>query len=369
MKNKRIELPFHYDIVGSFLRSEEIKIARKQYEQRKIDSLRLREIEDIEIEKLVKKQKEIGLRTVTDGEFRRAWWHLDFFKGIEGIEKVSLNNGISFRSEKTRAETVEIIEKLHYEAHPMLEDFKYLKSISGESIPKFTIPSPALLHFVVSNNENKVYSSNEELYDDIIKVYRKVLKDFYDAGLRYLQLDDTSWGTLCSERHRQHFKARGIDPDGLTQDYRTLINESIKECAEDMLIAMHVCRGNLKSAWFAAGGYEPVAKELFGRVKVDGFFLEYDDERSGDFKPLRFIDNKFVALGLVTTKHGGLENKKSIQAKINEAAKFVDMKVLALSPQCGFASTEEGNIITEEEQWDKIKFVIDTAKEVWNGLL
>ncbi|MDT8716814.1 5-methyltetrahydropteroyltriglutamate--homocysteine S-methyltransferase [Clostridium sp. 19966] len=369
MEKKIKKLPFHYDIVGSFLRTEEIKAARFEYENKNITASRLRQIEDIEIMKLVEKQKQIGLKAVTDGEFRRSWWHLDFFKGIKGVEKISLNQGINFKSPKTKAETVRIKDKIYYEIHPMLEDFKYLKSIAGECIPKFTIPAPSLFHFVISNNENKAYRDNEELFSDIVKVYSEALKDFYAAGCRYIQLDDTTWGTLCSERHRQHFKSKGIDPDTLAKEYSSLINESIKECPEDMLIAMHVCRGNLRSAWFASGGYEPVAKELFGKVNVDGFFLEYDDERSGDFAPLRFIKNQFVALGLITTKHGGLESKEHIKAKISEAARYVDIKNLCLSPQCGFASTEEGNLITEEEQWDKVKLVIDTANEVWNDLL
>lgn len=357
--------PFRYDIVGSFLRTDEIKTARLQFQKGEIDIEKLTDIENIEIKKLVHKEKEMGLKAVTDGEFRRTWWHLDFFLGIKGTEKINLNQGKDLNGSKIKAESFRIIDKIKFEDHPMIEHFKYLKSIAVDCIPKFTIPSPALFHFVQNHNGNHVYETNEELLEDIIEVYRSAVKAFYDAGCRYLQFDDTAWGSLCSERHREHLKDKGMNPDELARDYVRLINESIADIPKDMIITLHICRGNFHSSWFAAGGYEPIAEILFPNCKVDGFFLEYDNERSGDFTPLRFIENQFVVLGLVTTKHGGLESKERLKARVAEACKYIDINQLSLSPQCGFASTEEGNILTEEEQWEKIKLVVDTAKEIW----
>lgn len=362
---KREAPPFRYDIVGSFLRTDEIRTARIQLEKGEITFDQLTAIENIEIKMLVQKEKNIGLKAVTDGEFRRSWWHLDFFLGIKGTEKIILNQGKNLNGSRIKAETFRVIDKIKFGNHPMVEHFKYLKSITEDCIPKFTIPSPALFHFVESHNGNNVYKTNEELLTDIVEVYKSAVKAFYEAGCRYLQLDDTAWGSLCSERHREHLKSKGIDPNELARDYVRLINESIADRPEDMVITLHICRGNFHSSWFASGGYQPIAEILFPNCKVDGFFLEYDNERSGDFTPLRFIKNQFVVLGLVTTKHGGLENKEQLKARIAEASRYVDINQLCLSPQCGFASTEEGNILTEEEQWEKVKLVIETAKEIW----
>ena len=362
---KRDIPPYRYDIVGSFLRPEEIRLARRQYEKKEISKKELREVEDIQIEKLVKKQQHIGLKAVTDGEFRRGWWHLDFFLGIRGTEKIKINQGSNSYNKLMKAETFRVIDKIKFEDHPMIEDFKYLKGISKECIPKFSIPSPALFHFVESYNSNRFYKDNEKFLCDIVDVYKNAIKAFYDAGCRYLQLDDTTWGTLCSEIHRKRYINLGMDPDKIAKDYVELINQSISHCPKDMTIALHICRGNFHSMWFAAGGYEPVARELFSNARVDAFFLEYDTERSGDFSPLRFIKNQIVVLGLVTTKHGGLESKEELKVRVFEACKYVDIDKLCLSPQCGFASTEEGNILTEEEQWNKIKLVKEIAQEVW----
>lgn len=359
---KRNKPPFSYDIVGSFLRTDEIKKARNQYKEGSITKEKLKSIEDTEIKKLVKKEKSIGLRAVTDGEFRRSWWHLDFFLGIEGTQKINLNN---FKMQGIKAESFKIVDKIEFKGHKMIEDFKYLKSITKDCVPKFTIPSPALFHFVQSHNENDVYTNETDLFKDIINVYRDAIKAFYNAGCRYLQLDDTSFGTLCSISHREHLKTLGKDPDIIVKNYVKLINETIYKKPDDMTIVLHICRGNLHSSWFASGGYESIANELFSKCNVDGFFLEYDDERSGDFEPLRFINNQFVVLGLITTKHGGLEDKDQLKRKIFEASKYVNINNLCLSPQCGFASTEEGNILTEDEQWDKLKLMIEVANEIW----
>lgn len=363
--SKRNAPPYRYDIVGSFLRTDEIKAARKQLEQGEITANQLCELENNEIAKLVQTQKEMGLQAVTDGEFRRSWWHLDFFLGIQGTQKISLNPGTGSKEGTRRAESFKITGKIAFQHHPMVGQFLELQNIAGDTPAKMTIPSPALFHFVQDYHGNEIYPEQEMLYRDIIAVYQEAIQVFYDAGCRYLQLDDTTWGTLSSGKHRAHLRSRGIDPQQLAKDYVRLINESIAARPEDMTIALHVCRGNLRSTWFAAGGYEPIAEQLFGHAEVDAFFLEYDNERSGDFEPLRFIRNQMVVLGLVTTKHGGLESKEQLKLRIAEAARYVNIDQLCLSPQCGFASTEEGNILTEEEQWDKLRLVIETANEVW----
>lgn len=357
--------PFRYDIVGSFLRTDPIKAARSQHELGVITDEQLYEIENTEIAKLLDQEKALGLKAVTDGEFRRSWWHLDFFLGIKGTQKISLNQGSAAKETAQKAESFVIVDTIAFEDHPMVREFVDLKRLAGDTLAKMTIPSPALFHFVQDHNGNGIYPDRETLYRDIIGVYQTAIKAFYDAGCRYLQLDDTTWGTLSSGRHRAYLRSRGVDPDQLAKDYVRLINESITGRPKDMTIALHVCRGNYRSTWFAAGGYEPVAEELFSNAEVDAFFLEYDNERSGGFEPLRFIRDQFVVLGLVTTKHGGLENKEQLKARIAEAAEYVTIEKLCLSPQCGFASTEEGNILTEEEQWDKLRLIKEVADEVW----
>ncbi|MDP4098758.1 5-methyltetrahydropteroyltriglutamate--homocysteine S-methyltransferase [Paenibacillus sp. P96] len=365
MGTKRNTAPFRYDIVGSFLRPESIKEARRRLEAGEMTQQQLLDVENEEIARLVGREQELGLRAITDGEFRRSWWHLDFFLGIKGTRKISLNRGNGRVEAGTRAESFQIVDKIAYDQHPMVEHFKQLHALAGASVAKMCIPSPSLFHFVQYYNGNEVYADQEELYRDIVNVYRSVIQAFYEAGCRYLQLDDTAWGTLCSERHREHLQSLGMDPDRLAADYVRLINESIMDKPQDMTIALHVCRGNYQSTWFASGGYEAIAEQLFSNAKVDAFFLEYDNERSGDFRPLRHIRDQFVVLGLVTTKHGGLESKEQLKARIAEAAQYVHIDQLCLSPQCGFASTEEGNLLSEEEQWDKIRLVIETANEIW----
>lgn len=359
--------PFRYDIVGSFLRPIELKHARRLFEEGQLSEAQLTEVEDEHISALIKKQKEMGLLAVTDGEFRRSWWHLDFFWGIGGTQKVEMKQTVSVAGMQTKPQSFEIVDKLSYKTHPMVAHFKQLCQLAGNYPVKFAIPSPSLFHFVSLQHNNKVYDNAEQFKADIVAVYQAAIQDFYDAGCRYLQLDDTAWGNLCSSRHRIHLKAQGYDPDQLVKDYVQMLNESIANRPDDMVITLHVCRGNLHSTWFASGGYEAVAEQLFGQVNVDGFFLEYDNERSGGFEPLKYIKHQQVVLGLVTTKHGGLESKEMLKARIAEAAKYVDINQLCISPQCGFASSEEGNILTEEEQWDKIKLVVETAKEVWGG--
>ncbi|QDH23127.1 5-methyltetrahydropteroyltriglutamate--homocysteine S-methyltransferase [Saccharibacillus brassicae] len=361
----RTSPPFRCDLVGSFLRPPELLEARRLHREGQLTDEGLYELETAEIAKLVERQREIGLRVVTDGEFRRSWWHLDFFLGVEGTEKIDLNAAAGRIDAKQRAETFRISERISFGRHPMLRHFESLRLQAGDAVPKMTIPAPSLFHFVQRYNGGGAYDNDEDLFADIVRVYRDAIRAFYDAGCRYLQLDDTAWGTLCSLLHRTQLRSQGTDPDTLAAQYVKLINDSIAERPADMTIALHVCRGNFHSTWFASGGYEPVAEALFGGCRVDAFFLEYDNERAGGFEPLRFIREQFVVLGLVTTKHGGLESKDVLKAQIAEAAAFVPLGQLCLSTQCGFASTEEGNLLTEEEQWDKLRLVAETAAEVW----
>lgn len=362
--------PFRADHVGSFLRPESIKKARKQLQDKEITPDDLRKVEDEAIRKLVEKQKQCGLKAVTDGEFRRSWWHLDFFAGLEGIQKAATSKGFIFHGVHTKAESVELAGPVGFSNHPMLRDFAFLKSCAGEHTAKMTIPSPAMLHFVLAiRNEQftlpNFYGSENALLEDIANAYKDALKAFYDAGCRYIQLDDTSWGALCSAEQREALVKRGIDPAALAAKYVDLVNTAISDRPSDMTVTMHICRGNFRSTWFSSGGYEPVAQELFGRARLDGFFLEYDSERAGDFTPLRHMRDQQVVLGLVSSKTGTLEERGAIRARIDEAAQTVPLEQLCLSPQCGFSSTEEGNTLTEEEQWNKIRLVVEVAESVW----
>jgi len=362
--------PFRADHVGSFLRPESVKKARKQLQDNEISPENLRMVEDEAIRQLVEKQKQCGLKAVTDGEFRRSWWHLDFFAGLQGIQKTTTNKGFVFHGVHTKAESVELAGPVGFSNHPMLRDFAFLKSCAGEHTAKMTIPSPAMLHFVLAvRNEQFTlpgfYGSESALLEDIANAYKDALKAFYDAGCRYLQLDDTSWGALCSAEQRAALTKRGIDPAALAAKYVNLVNAAIAGRPADMAVTMHICRGNFRSTWFSSGGYEPVAQELFGKARLDGFFLEYDSERAGDFTPLRHMRDQQVVLGLVSSKTGTLEDRDAIKARIAEAAQIVPLNQLCLSPQCGFSSTEEGNTLTEEEQWNKIRLVVEVAKSIW----
>lgn len=364
--------PYKYDIVGSFLRDKEIKQAREEFSLGKITLQQLEEVENKSIENLVNEEKAVGLKAVTDGEFRRAFWHLDFLWDLKGVEKVAVEHfSIAFKGHQPKSQTLEIVDKIDFpEDHPFLKHFKFMQRVSGETEVKQCIPSPSMLHLICCIREENYqpierYQDNDVLLKDIAYAYQKAIKAFYQAGCRYLQLDDTSWGEFCSKEKREAYKARGIDVDELAKKYVDMINLALEAKPDDMVITMHICRGNFRSTWFTSGGYEPVAKILFGNCHVDGFFLEYDSERAGGFEPLRYIQNQKVVLGLVTSKDAKLENKDEIIKRIHEAEKYVPLNQLALSPQCGFASTEEGNLLTKEEQWNKVKLVKEIAEEVW----
>jgi 5-methyltetrahydropteroyltriglutamate--homocysteine methyltransferase len=366
----RTKPPFRADHVGSFLRPARLKDARAQHEKGDISADALRKIEDEEIAKVVRKQEDVGLKLATDGEFRRSFWHFDFLGLLTGAETYE-TEGIQFAGVKTRGVSVRVNGKLDFPSdHPMLAHFKYLKSVT-KVVPKMTIPSPSVLHFRGGRKaiSKDVYPDMDGFFDDLGKTYRKAVKDFYAAGCRYLQFDDTIWAYLCSPEEMEKAKARGDNVDGLQDTYARVINYALAEKPADMVITTHVCRGNFRSTWISSGGYEPVAETLLAKVNYDGYFLEYDSERAGGFEPLRFLPkgNKVVVVGVVTSKSGTLEKKDDVKRRLDEAAKFVPLEQLAVSPQCGFASTEEGNILAEEEQWAKLRLCVDVAKDVWGG--
>ena len=360
--------PFRADVVGSLLRTAPLKEARAKRERGAIGAAGLTEVENREIEKIIKKQQEVGLKVATDGEFRRSWWHFDFFGMLDGVELYELDHGIQFHGVQTKAQSVRIKGKLGFSNHPMLEHFKFLKAHT-RVLPKMTIPSPAVLHFRLEPDavNKKVYADRSAIFDDLANTYRQAVRAFYDAGCRYLQFDDTVWAYLCSPAELQKARDRGLDADRLAHDYAGVINKVLESKPIDMTITTHVCRGNFRSTWISEGGYEPVAEILLAKLNYDGYFLEYDTARAGGFEPLRFLPkgNKMVVLGLVTSKSGALENKDEVKRRIAEATKYAALDQLCLSPQCGFASTEEGNVLAEDEQWAKLKMIVELADEVW----
>ncbi|WP_336749717.1 cobalamin-independent methionine synthase II family protein [Pantoea vagans] len=363
--------PFRAEIVGSFLRPNTIKNVRIQKVAGEINTQQLRQIENAEIKRVVALQRENGLSVVTDGEFRRAWWHLDFFAALQGAEYYELDQGVQFNGIKTKAEGVRVVGKLAFKEHPMLDDFRFLKSVAGDTTAKMTIPSPSVLHFRGGRAaiDMQVYPDLNEYFADLVTTWRDAIKAFYDAGCRYLQLDDTVWAYLCSDDQKRQLREKGEDPDTLALTYAATLNAIVADKPDDLVIGLHVCRGNFRSTWIAEGGYEPVAEILFGTVNVDVFFLEYDNARSGGFEPLRFIKpgKQRVVLGLVTTKSGDIEDREQIKERIKEASEFIDLNQLSISPQCGFASTEEGNSITDEQQWQKIRLVTEIAQDIWDN--
>lgn len=367
---KREIPPFRYDIVGSFLRPLALKEARAKFANGEITREDLREVENEEIIKLIEKQKEVGLKAVTDGEFRRKWWHLDFLSYLDGITVYDFETQ-SFGGNMIKAQGTYVSAPLRFnENHPFLEDFKFTKQAAGDVLAKQTIPGPNMIFLdsmvlAKQYKENPVYADHEKFKEDLAKVYQDAIQAFYDAGCRYLQLDDTSWGALFSERFRGIIEANGFDPDKLIGEFGDVTEMALAKRPKDMAITFHMCKGNFRSAWLYEGSYDRIAKRLLAIKEIDGFFLEFDDDRSGGFEPLANIGKQMVVLGLVTSKNGTLENKEDVIARIHEASAFVPLNQLCLSPQCGFASTEEGNILEEEDQWKKLKLVKEIAEEVW----
>jgi 5-methyltetrahydropteroyltriglutamate--homocysteine methyltransferase len=365
---KRTKPPFRADHVGSFLRPAALKEARAEREKGAITAAELKAVEDREIEKIIKQQEDIGLQLATDGEFRRSWWHFDFLGMLDGVEVYEAEQGIQFRGVQTKAQTLRIVGKVGFSNHPMLEHFKFLKA-HCKVTPKMTIPAPPVLHFRLAKDgiKKEVYRDLDGFFHDLGEAYKQAVKAFYDAGCRYLQFDDTVWAYLCSQEELRKARERMPNVDQLQGIYARVINTALAAKPADMTITTHVCRGNFRSTWISEGGYEPVAETLLGKVNYDGYFLEYDTERAGGFEPLRFLPkgDKIVVLGLVTSKSGTLEKKDDVKRRIDEAAKFASLEQFCLSPQCGFASTEEGNILAEEEQWAKLRMIIELAGEVW----
>ena len=362
--------PFRADHVGSLLRPAGLKEARARRERGEIDAAELKALEDAAIERIIAKQAELGLRSATDGEFRRAMWHFDFLERLDGVESFHSDHGIAFKGGiETKATGLRVTGKIGFSGHPMLDHFRFLRDHT-RATAKMTIPSPSVLHFRGGRRavDPAIYPDMEEFYRDLGQAYRAAVHAFADAGCRYLQLDEVNLAYLCDPEQRQMLRDRGDDPDRLPQIYADMINTAISGRPDDMIITMHLCRGNFRSSWIAQGGYEPVAEILFNKIGVNGYFMEFDTERAGGFEPLRFVPKrKTVVLGIVTSKSGTLESADFLQRRIADAATFLEQDQLCLSPQCGFASTEEGNSLTEDEQWAKLSRIVEVADKVWGA--
>ena len=364
--------PFRADHVGSLLRPPDLRAARRQHQNGDISAGDLRRIEDTHIRAVVKKQEDLGLKSITDGEFRRTFFHIDFLERLEGV---TVAGGIETRFHSRQGEidfappSLSVTGKLRHTTDIQKPDFDFLKSVTHQT-PKVTIPSPTMVHFRGGRKtiDIEAYPDMDEFFADLARCYRDEVDSLYRSGCRYLQMDDTNLAYLCDPKLRAGARERGHDPDQLPRAYAALINAVIDGRPKDLRVAVHLCRGNFKSAWVAEGGYEPVADVLFNALNVDAYFLEYDDERAGDFRPLRFVPHhKTVVLGLVTTKVGDLEARQTLIARVKEAARYMPLENMCLSPQCGFSSTVEGNEITEEDQWAKLRLVVDTAREIWGS--
>jgi 5-methyltetrahydropteroyltriglutamate--homocysteine methyltransferase len=359
--------PYRADHVGSLLRTAPVREARAARARGEIPAEALKAVEDREIEKIIKKQEEVGLSAVTDGEFRRSWWHLDFLWGLDGVERYAMDTGIAFAGVTTRAEGARVVGRLGFSDHPMIEHFRFVQAHTSRA-PKITIPAPSAMYGRVGRKpiSDTVYPRLDDFFADLGRAYAEAVRAFADAGCRYLQLDEVFIAMLCDAKYRAQVAARGDDPERLGVIYADLINAAIADIPSDMTITMHLCRGNYKSTHMGEGGYEAVQEILFNRTNVHGYFMEFDSERAGSFEPLRFLPKgKTAVLGLVTTKTGALEQKDALKRRIDQAAKFADIDQLCLSPQCGFASTEEGNVLAEDEQWAKLRMIVETAREVW----
>ena len=380
--------PFRADVVGSYLRPDYLTEARAKFARGEINQQALTEIENKAITDLVHKQKAAGLHVITDGEFRRSWWHLDFMWGLNGVEKASLKEGYKFQGIESRPETAQLTGKISGENHPFIEHFRFLLQFAdNDVIPRITIPAPAQFFKELYRPENKavtksIYPSQTDLIEDIAKAYQTFIAEVYALGCRNLQLDDCTWGMMVDSKYNNAGVAEQKSQCNCNcSSNTTVITQSVEELAEifvqmnnaaiegapeDLILTTHVCRGNYRSTWAASGGYQPVAAYLFGRENVHAYYLEFDSERAGDFSPLAEVSgDKQVVLGLISSKTSELEDKQTIINRIKEASQYLPLSRLCLSTQCGFASTEEGNELTEEQQWAKIALVTEVAKEVW----
>ena len=367
-----LHAPFRYDYVGSFLRPENLKKARANYKAGKISAEELKQVEDEEITKLVEKQKKAGYSVITDGEFRRSYWHLDFMWGFQGLQEVELDHGYFFHGEETTHGSVRVTGKISGENHPFVEHFKFIKQFENENtVARQTFSAPAQLLAELYREDNgkitdSVYPDQEQLIQDIASAYRTVIQDLYNAGCRNIQLDDCTWGMFCDKLYWIARQGDDTSFEAEAEKYLRINNLALEGKPDDLTVTTHVCRGNYHSTWASSGGYAPVAPFLFAKENVDAFYLKFDDERSGNFEPLKHVaDDKKVVLGLITTKSPKLEDKQAVIARIHEAEKYVPLDRLYLSPQCGFASCEIGNKLTDEDQWAKLALVKKIAEEVW----
>lgn len=372
------DIPFTVDHVGSFLRPETLKKARTDFHAGKIDQEKLRKIEDRAIIDLVEKEKAVGLKGITDGEFRRSFWHLDFLEHLNGVAGYVPEKGYNqhFHGQTAPSYNIRVVDKISFnDNHPFLADFEFLQKTvgtKGDAIAKATIPSPNMIlrqELLANDGSSKIheiYPNIEDFYHDLAQTYQAVIAAFYSKGCRYLQFDDTNWAFLADANKRQEIQEKGMEPKKVAQICTDIINGALADKPADMALTTHICRGNHASSWLFSGGYEPIAKELFA-THYDGYFLEYDSDRAGDFEPLRYWNNKTskVVLGLVTSKFPELEDKTLVKERIKEATKYIPLENLAISPQCGFASTEEGNHLTEEQQWNKIELLQEIAADIW----
>ena len=367
-----LKTPFRYDFVGSFLRPEKLKEAKKNFEEGKITQDELNQITDDCVRDVVAKQKAAGYHAITDGEFRRKFWHLDFMWGFEGVAHEKEGGGVQFNGEVADLEATYLVGKVKAKAHPFVEYFKFLKQFEDDNtVAKYTIPAPAQMYqqMIVPQNieqTRKFYASDDELIQDIGLAYQDVIKQFYAAGCRNLQLDDCTWGAIVGEAAKQRYKSLGLDIEEVKAQLLKVNNLALEGRPEDMVITSHICRGNYHSTYFTSGPYDSVADYVFAQENVDALLLEYDDERSGGFLPLAKVSpDKKVVLGLITTKNPELENKEDVIARIHDASRYIPLDRLCLSPQCGFASCEIGNKLTEEQQWAKLALVKEIVEEVW----
>jgi 5-methyltetrahydropteroyltriglutamate--homocysteine methyltransferase len=361
--------PFRADHVGSLLRPRELQAARAAWKAGTLSLDALRQVEDRCIEAAIRKQEEIGLRAVTDGEYRRAYWHYDFVSGLDGVEIYEPEQKIRFNNNIPLPHALRVTGRIAWSKPVMLDHYRFLANHVHSAMPKQTIPSPSVVHFRGGRRaiDQTAYPTLEPFFADLGEAYHKAVGAFAEAGCRYLQIDEVNIAYLCDPDQIAALRARGEHVEGLLGIYAAMLNRAIEGKPPGMTISMHLCRGNFRSSWVAKGGYEPVAEALFNQIDADAYFMEYDTDRAGGFEPLRFVPRgrKVVALGLVTTKAGALESKDELKRRIEQAAKFLPLEQLALSPQCGFASTEEGNTLTEEEQWAKLRLCVEVAREVW----
>jgi 5-methyltetrahydropteroyltriglutamate--homocysteine methyltransferase len=370
---RRTKPPFRADHVGSLLRPPQLLRAREDYEAGRIDVNELRAVEDDAIRDIVRKQEEVGLQSATDGEFRRASWHMDFIYQLDGISKEAGHIAVKFFNEQGEIEftpaALHVDGKLGVSKTIFGDAFRFLQEIATAAIPKLTIPSPSMVHYRGGKAaiDPRVYSDLDSFWADLVAAYREEVRRLGELGCRYLQFDDTSLAYVNDPEQRKYVASIGGDPERQHLEYIRHINEALADRPEGVGVTTHACRGNFRSSWAAEGSWDFVAEALLNELQVDGFFMEWDDERSGGFEPLRFLPkgDKQVVLGLVTTKRGGLESKDDLKRRIEAAAKYAPIEQLCLSPQCGFSSTVEGNELTHDQQWAKLALIVEVAREVW----